>query len=89
MSESDTMFNKRDWRRAAVQLMLSNDPSYDNGTIASTLKMWKERLVQSPKWSLSTNYLFIYTVFIQNILKVTHWIQATIYKWNKMKNVRS
>ena len=39
MSESDTMFNNRDWRRAAVQLMLSNDPSYDNGTIASTLKM--------------------------------------------------
>ena len=39
MSESDTMFNKRDWRCAAVQLMLSTDPSYDNRTIASTLKM--------------------------------------------------
>ena len=33
MSESDTMFN------AAVQHMLSTDPSYDNRTIASTLKM--------------------------------------------------
>ena len=39
MSESDTMFNKQDRRFAAVQLMLSTDPSYDNRTIASTLKM--------------------------------------------------
>ena len=39
MSESDTMFNKQDQRCAAVQLMLSTDPSYDNRTIASTLKM--------------------------------------------------
>ena len=39
MSESDTMFNERDWRCAAVQLILSTDPSYDNRTIASTLKM--------------------------------------------------
>ena len=39
MSESDTMFNERDRRCAAVQRMLSTDPSYDNRTIASTLKM--------------------------------------------------
>ena len=39
MSESDTMFNERDRRCAAVQLMLSTDPSYDNKTIADTLKM--------------------------------------------------
>ena len=39
MSESDTMFNERVWRCAAVQHMLSTDPSYDNRTIASTLKM--------------------------------------------------
>ena len=39
MSESDTMFNERDRRCAAVQPMRSTDPSYDNGTIASTLKM--------------------------------------------------
>ena len=39
MSESDTMFNKWDPRWAAVQLMLSTDPSYDNRTIANTLKM--------------------------------------------------
>ena len=39
MSESDTMFNVRDRRCAAIQLMHSTDPSYDNRTIASTLKM--------------------------------------------------
>ena len=33
------MFNERDRRCAAVQLMLSTDPSFDNRTIASTLKM--------------------------------------------------
>ena len=38
MSESDTMFNVRDRRCAAVQLMLSTNPTYDNRTFASTLK---------------------------------------------------
>ena len=33
------MFNERNRRCAAVQLMLSTDPSYDNRSIASTLKM--------------------------------------------------
>ena len=39
MSESDTMFNEQDQKCAAVQVMLSTDPSYDNRTIASTLKI--------------------------------------------------
>ena len=39
MSESDTMFNEQDRRCAAVQPMLSTNASYDNRTIASTLKM--------------------------------------------------
>ena len=39
MSESDTMFNEQDQRCDAVQLMHSTDPSYDNRTIASALKM--------------------------------------------------
>ena len=39
MSESDTMFNERDWKCTTVQLMLSTDPSYDNRTIDSTLKI--------------------------------------------------
>ena len=39
MPESDTMFNERDRRCAAVQITLSTDQSYDNRTIVSTLKM--------------------------------------------------
>ena len=39
MSESDTMFNERDRRCAAVQLMVFTDPNYNNRTIANTLKM--------------------------------------------------
>ena len=39
MFEIDTMLKEQDWRCVAVQPMLSTDPSYDNRTIASTLKM--------------------------------------------------
>ena len=39
MSESDTIFNEQDRRCTALQLMLFTDPSYDNSTVASTLKM--------------------------------------------------
>ena len=39
MSESDTMFNEQDRRCAAIQLIFSTDPSYDNRTIDRTLKM--------------------------------------------------
>ena len=39
MSETDINFNERDQTCAAVQLMLSTNPSYDNRTIASTRKM--------------------------------------------------
>ena len=44
MSESDTMFNEWDRRCAAVQPMLSTDPSYDNRTIASTPSKCKSGL---------------------------------------------
>ena len=52
MSENDTMFNEQDQGCAAVQLMLSTDPSYDNRTIASTLKM-QIRTVQHLKAQLN------------------------------------
>ena len=39
MFDSDAMFNERDRSCAAVQLMHSTDSSYDNRTIASTLKI--------------------------------------------------
>ena len=54
MSESDTMFNKQDRRCAAVQLMLSTDPSYDNRIIASTLKM-QIRMVQHLRAQLNAS----------------------------------
>ena len=58
MSESDTMFKERDRRCAAIQL--STDPSYDNRTIASTLKMqitgtcpgWWKQSFRLRLWSL-------------------------------------
>ena len=54
MSESDTMFNERDRRCAAVQLILSTDPSYNNRTFASTLKM-QIQMVQRLKAELNTS----------------------------------
>ena len=39
MFKNDTMFNERDRICTTVKLMHSSDPSYDNRTIASTLKM--------------------------------------------------
>ena len=54
MSKSDTMFNKRDRRCATVQHMLSTDPSYENRTIASTLKM-QIRTVQRLKAQLNAS----------------------------------
>ena len=56
MSESDTMFNERDRRCAAVQRMLSTDPSHDNGTIASTVKIqiWTVQRAQSDKNKVSS-----------------------------------
>ena len=54
MSESDTMFNERDRRCVAVQLMLSTDPCYDNRTIASILKM-QVRTVQRLRAQLNAS----------------------------------
>ena len=55
MSESDTMFNEWDRRCAAVQLMLSTDLTYDNRTIASTLKMqiWTVQCAQGDENKVS------------------------------------
>ena len=57
MSESDTVFNERDRRCAAVQLMPSTGPSYDNRTIASTLKMqiWTVQRAQNDENKVSGN----------------------------------
>ena len=62
MSESDTMFNERDWRCTAVQLMLSTNPSYDNRTIASTLKI-QIRTVQRAQGDETTKFPATVMVF--------------------------
>ena len=54
MSESDTMFNERDRWCATVQLMISTDPTHDNRTIASTLKM-QMRMVQRLRAQLNAS----------------------------------
>ena len=48
------MFNERDRRCAAVQLIHSTDPSYDNRTIANTLKM-QIRTVQRLRAQLNSS----------------------------------
>ena len=55
MSESDTMFNERDRRCGAVQLMLSTNPNYVNRTIASTLKM-QIQTIQRLRTQLNASY---------------------------------
>ena len=65
MSESDTMFNERDRRCAAIQLMHSTNPSYDNRTIASTLKM-QIRIATNNRdvpWVMKTKFLATVMVF--------------------------
>ena len=65
MSESDTIFNERDRRCAPVQLILSTDPSYDNRTIASTLKMkiWIATNNRDEPRVMKTKFLAMVMVF--------------------------
>ena len=65
MSESDTMFNERDRRCTPVQRMLSNDPTYDNKTIASTLKMqiWIATNNRNMPWEMKTKFQATVIVF--------------------------
>ena len=65
MSESDTMFNERDRGCAAVLLMFSTDPSYDNRTIASTLKMqiWIATNKRDVPREMKTKFLATVMVF--------------------------
>ena len=65
MSECDTMFNERDRRCTVVKLMLSTDPSYNNRTIASTLKMqiWIATNNRDMPRVMKTKYLATLMVF--------------------------
>ena len=59
------MFNERDWRCATVQIMLSTDPSYDNRTIASTLKrkIWISTNNRDVPRVIKTKFLVMVMVF--------------------------
>ena len=65
MSESDTMFNELDRRCAAIQLMRSTNPSYDNKTIASTLKIqiWSATNSRDVLMVMKTKFLTTAMVF--------------------------
>ena len=59
------MFNEQDRRCAAVQLMLSTDPSYNNRTIASTLKVeiWIATYKRDVPWVMKTKFPATVMVF--------------------------
>ena len=61
MSESYTVYNERDRRCAAVQILLSTDPSYDNRTIASSLKM--QIWIATNNRVMKTKFLATFMVF--------------------------
>ena len=71
MSESDTMYNERDRRCAAVQRMLSTDPSYGNRTIASTLKM--------QIWVATNNR------DVPRVMKTNFWLQLWSLVWFQVR----
>ena len=71
LSESDTMFNERDRRCTAVQLMHSTDPSYDNRTIASTLKM-QIRTVQRLRAQLNASVMVFGVVSSEDHIMPPH-----------------
>ena len=67
------MFNERDRRCAAVQLMLSTDTSSDNRTISSTLKM-QIRTVRRLRAQLNAS---------DDPLKMVEWKDTTRKTWTK------
>ena len=63
MPESDTMFNERDRRCAVVQLTRSTDRSYDNRSIASTLKIRTVQRAQGDENKVSGYGYSLWCVF--------------------------
>ena len=81
MSESDTMFNERDRRCAAVQLLLSTDPTYANRTIASTLKMQIRTVprAQGDENKVSSNGYGLCVVSSEGHIKVGLKVNTKVY----------
>ena len=79
------MFNEQDWRCTAVQHMLSTDPSYDNRTIASTLKM-QIRMVQ-PLRVMKTKFPATVMVF-RVVSREGHIMPPQIFEVGKKVNTK-
>ena len=88
MPESDTMFNERDRRCAAVQLMLSTDPSYDNRTIARTLKM-QIRTVRRLRAQLNASDDLLEVVERKDIAKKTRTKESSKRSWQSLMKLPS
>ena len=75
------MFNEQDQRCTAVQPMLSTDPSYDNRTIASTLKMqiWIATNNRDLPRVMKTKFLAMVMVF-DVVLSEGHIMPPRIFK---------
>ena len=86
MSESDTMFNEQDQRCAAGQLLLSTDPSYDNRTIASTLKMqiWIATNIRVMKTKFSATVMVFGVVSSEGHIMPPHIFEVGLKVNNKV-----
>ena len=89
MSESDTMFNERERRCATVQFMLSTNPSYDNRTIASTLKMqiWIATNNRDVPRVMKTKFLAMFMVF-GVVSSVGHIMPSHIFEVGLKVNIK-
>ena len=91
MSESDTMFNEWDRRCAGVQLMFSTDPSYDNRTIASTLKMQIVGLPRitgtCPRWWKQSSQLRLWSLVWFQVRATSCHLTSSKSAWKSTKSV--
>ena len=85
MSESDTMFNERDQRCTAVQLMLSTDPSYDNRIIASTLKSGLPRITGTcPGWWKQSFWLRLWSLVRFQVRATSYHLISSKSAWKSI-----
>ena len=81
MSESDTMFNERDQRCAAVRLIHSTDPSYDNKTIVRTIAGLPRITGTCPGWWKQSFQIRLWSL-------VWFQVRATSYHLTSSKSAR-
>ena len=81
MSESDTMFNERDRRCAAVQFMVPTDPSYDNRTVASTLTGLPRITGTCPGWWKQSFRLRLWSLVWFQVMCCRVWWSPGAIRW--------